>query len=74
MYSCRTKCLLCWCTHLSLAGFLRRMLGLGEETRVGAPPTPPWVCACTMVATGWVVLNVLLIGLATKPSAKTTPE
>lgn len=61
-------------THLSLAGFLRRMLGLGEETRVGAPPTPPWVCACTMVATGWVVLNVLLMGLATKPSAKTTPE
>lgn len=50
------------------------MLGLGEDTRVGAPPTPPWVCACTMVATGWVVPNVVLIGLATKPSAKTTPE
>lgn len=62
-------------THVSLAGFLRRMLGLGEETSVGAPPTPPpWVWACTMVAPGWVVLKVLLMGLATKPSAKTTPE
>lgn len=49
------------------------MLGLGEETRVGAPPTPPWACACTMVAAGWVLLNVLLMGLATKPSARTTP-
>lgn len=64
----------CHYTHPSLAGFLRRMLGLGEETRVGAPPTPPWACACTIVATGWVVLNVLVMGLATKPSAKTTPE
>lgn len=61
-------------THPSLAGFLRRMLGRGEETRVGAPPTPPWACACTMVATGWVAPNVVLMGLATKPSAKTTPE
>lgn len=60
-------------THPSLAGFLRRMLGLGEETSVGAPPTPPWACACTMVATGCVVLNVLVMGLATKLSAKTTP-
>lgn len=67
-------CFTCY-THVSLAGFLRRILGLGEETSVGAPPTPPpWVCACTMVATGWVVLKVLLMGLATKPSAKTTPE
>lgn len=67
-------CFMCY-THVSLAGFLRRILGLGEETSVGAPPTPPpWVCACTMVATGWVVLKVLLMGLATKPSAKTTPE
>lgn len=49
------------------------MLGLGEETRVGAPPTPPWACACTMVAAGCVVPNVLVMGLATKPSAKTTP-
>ena len=50
------------------------MLGRGEETSVGAPPTPPWVWACTMVPAGWVVLNVLLMGLATNPSANTTPE
>lgn len=56
-----------------MVGFFRRMLGLGEETRVGAAPTPPWAWACTMVATGCVVLNVLVMGLATKPSAKTTP-
>lgn len=60
-------------THLSMAGFLRRMLGRGEDTNVGAPPTP-WACACTMVPTGWVALNVLVMGFATKPSAKTTPE
>lgn len=64
----------CSYIHLSFAGFLRRMLGLGDETRVGAPPTPPWVFACTMLATGCVVVNVVLMGLATKPSAKTTPE
>lgn len=58
-------------SYLSFAGFLRRMLGLGEETSVGAPP--PWACACTIVATGWVAPKVLLIGLATNPSAKTTP-
>lgn len=60
-------------THPSVAGFLRRMLGRGEDTKVGAPPTP-WACACTIVATGWVALNVLVMGFATKPSAKTTPE
>lgn len=49
------------------------MLGRGEDTKVGDPATA-WACACTKVATGWVALNVLVMGFATKPSAKTTPE
>lgn len=59
----------------SLVGFLRRMLGLGEEASVGAPPTP-WEWVCTMVAMGWVAPKVLPMGLATnvEPSARTTPE
>lgn len=57
-----------------MAGFLRRMLGRGEEPWAGALALALWLWVCTTVVAADAVLNVLLIGLATMvaPSAKTT--
>lgn len=57
-----------------MAGFLRRMLGRGEEPWAGALALALWLWVCTTVVAAEAVLNVLLIGLATMvaPSARTT--
>lgn len=70
------RCSVGWYTYPSLVGFLRRMLGLGEEPSVGAPEPAPCGWVCTTVVTGWVPPNVLPMGLVTKVelSAKTTPR
>lgn len=59
-------------THPSVVGFLRRMLGRGEEPCAGALAL--WLWVCTTVVAAEAVLKVLLIGLATMvaPSARTT--
>lgn len=61
-------------THPSVAGFLRRMLGRGEEPWAGALALALWLWVCTTVVAAEAGLKVLLIGLATMvaPSAKTT--
>ena len=61
-------------THPSVAGFLRSMLGRGDEPWAGALVLTLWLWVCTTVVAAGAALNGLLIGLATivAPSASTT--